>query len=352
MNVVERATRALRAPSRPTERLSDFRLSGRGGPLVALAAVAAVMHAVSGYSASLELLLELCAAYAVGFLALAALCWGAGPNPPWLVILVTAAFGAAAGGYAAAAVALAPDWNDLLLWSRVRRDWQVGAAFSAFFIGLSLVTAAIRRSEHVEFETRQRLLEARLNMLAARIEPHFLMNTLANLRYLVRSDAATAYAMLDHLSDFLQGALERSRDLRSTLDQEVQLIESYLSIMKIRLGDKLDFAIDVPDALRSRPFPALLLQTLVENAVMHGIEPADGAGFIRILAFEEGDSMRVAVADNGVGYNASNSALEGTGLKNVRERLAALDAARASLEIESPPGIGTKAVVTLPKSTG
>ena len=125
------------------------------------------------------------------------------------------------------------------------------------------MTSAVRQSEQAEFETRQRLLEARLKMLSARIEPHFLMNSLANLRYLIKSDPSTAYEMLDHLSGFLQGAIERSRDLATTLGQEVQLIESYLRIMQIRLGDKLRYQIDVPNHLHSAPLPALLLKLKV-----------------------------------------------------------------------------------------
>src|SRR5690606_40093334 len=103
------------------------------------------------------------------------------------------------------------------------------------------VTAAVRRREQRASEAQRQLVEARLQTLTAQIEPHFLMNTLANLRYLIKTDSRAAHEMIDHLADFLEGALERSRGLRSSLGEEIQLVESYLSIMRIRFGDRLSF---------------------------------------------------------------------------------------------------------------
>ncbi|HTQ35431.1 MAG TPA: histidine kinase, partial [Steroidobacteraceae bacterium] len=296
--------RLARGGDLPAARLGEFTFAGRTGPFVALVVVATGMFLFSGYSRSLQLLLELCAAYSVAFSVLALLARRMGTNAPWRYVLAVAVLGAALGGCVSAAIALAPDWRALLVPARAVRPWERGAAFSTFFVGLSLATAAVRQREHGEFATRQRLLESRLQMLAARIEPHFLMNTLANLRYLVKSDPATAYAMLDHLSEFLQGALERSRDLRSTLGHELQIIESYLAIMRIRLGEKLRFDVDVPPGLRAMAFPSLLLQTLVENSITHGIEPLDGTGTVVIRAREEGARIVLTVTDDGAGFSA------------------------------------------------
>jgi LytS/YehU family sensor histidine kinase len=288
----------------------------------------------------------------VAFALLATLAWVMGPDPPWRVVLVVAVLGATLGGGAAAAIALAsaPDW--LAAWSTsprtVLREWLLGAIFSAFFVSLSLAGAAARQRERMESEARQRLLEERLQLLAARIEPHFLMNTLANLRYLVKSDAAAAYAMLDHLSDFLQGALERSRDLTSTLGHELQLVESYLAIMRIRLGDKLQFEIDAPRAVRDAPFPALLLQTLVENSITHGIGPSDQPGLVWIRAREEYRHIVLAVGDNGVGFDAQGKPGQGVGLRNVRDRLEAFYRGRASFTIGSAVAGGTEAMLVIP----
>lgn len=346
--------RAVGTSARPATRLGEFSFAGRVGPLVAFAAVVVGMYFWSGFDRSLRLLLELCAAYLVPFALLAGLARVMGPDAPWRYILLVAVPGAALGGCAAVAIAFAPNWGIVLASSpgRMLGEWLMGAAFSAFFLGLSLATAAVRQRERVEFETRQRLLEARLQMLSARIEPHFLMNTLANLRVLVKSDAATAHAMLDHLSNFLQGALERSRDLNSTLGHEVQIVESYLAIMRIRLGEKLRFEIDVPQAVRAVPFPSLLLQTLVENSITHGIGPADRPGTVRIQAREQDQSIVLIVADDGVGLDAEGQAGHGLGLRNVRDRLEAFYHGRASFRIGVAPAGGTEAVIGIPREGG
>jgi hypothetical protein len=344
--------RAVGATARPATRLGEFSFAGRIGPLMVFAAVAVGMYLWTGFDRSLRLLLELCVAYLVPFTMLAGLARKEGPDPPWHHILMVAVLGAALGGGAAVAIAFAPDWNTVMTPppQRMLREWELSAAFSAFFVGLALATAAVRQRERVEFETRQRLLEARLHMLAARIEPHFLMNTLANLRVLVKSDAAAAHAMLDHLADFLQGALERSRDLNSTLGHELQIVESYLAIMRIRLGDKLRFEIDVPQFVRDLPFPSLLLQTLVENSVTHGIAPGDRPGTVRISAREQPGSIVLMVADDGVGFDAQGKPGQGVGLRNVRDRLEAFYHGRASFTIGNAPAGGTEAVIGIPRA--
>lgn len=348
MALVERLSRAFRGKTQATQRLGDFTLAGRLGPIAALAAVSAAMYVHAGYNDTLQLLLELCAAYAVAFLALAGLSALAGPDPPWRYILPTALAGTAAGGVASVMVGYAPNWLALLDYSRLLPEWGIGAAFAGFFVGVSLAGAAVRERDRAEFETRERLLEARLQMLAARIEPHFLMNTLANVRYLVKSDPALAYAMLDHLSDFLQAALELSRDLSSTLGQELQIVQSYLTIMRIRMGDKLEFDFDLDEPAAQVPFPSLLLQTLVENAIQHGIEPLENAGSITIRTHDGSDCVGVEVSDTGAGFE--NVAEPGLGLQNVRDRLETFYRGRASFDIASAPGRGTKVTLTIPKN--
>jgi LytS/YehU family sensor histidine kinase len=266
-------------------------------------------------------------------------------------VLVVAVLGAALGGCAAASIAFAPDWTAAWTTSprTVLREWLLGATSSAFFVGLSLAAAAARQRERAALESRHRLLEERLQMLTARIEPHFLMNTLANLRYLVKTDAATAYVMLDHLSDFLQGALDRSRDQNSTLGHELHIVESYLAIMRIRLGEKLSFEVEVPQSVCDVPFPALLLQTLVENSITHGIAPADRAGQVWIRAREEYRHIVVSVGDNGVGFNAQGKPGQGVGLRNVRERLEIFYRGRASFTIGSAASGGTEAMLVIPR---
>lgn len=325
-------------------RLSEFRLRDRGGPLLATAIVLIVLYFAFGSDSSgFQLFVKLCAAAFVPYAALAALAAVKGEDAPWIWVLPVAIAGVIGGGFAAAA---APDFDDPILV-----DWSLGAAFGAFFIGLSLATSAVRRQEQIEFETRQRLLEARLQTLTARIEPHFLMNTLANVSALVESDAKGAHEMLEHLADLLQAALEHSRDPGSTLGKELELIESYLAIMRMRLGDRLRFKVESSAGLDDIAFPALLLQTLVENAVAHGIEPGTGAGSVSVEAAQEGERIVVTIKDDGVGFDPARCA-DGTGLQNVRDRLGSYFSGKASLRLDSSPGLGTTARVTFPAVRG
>ena len=175
-----------------------------------------MFYAWRGPVGAFLILVKLWAAYSTAWLALATLAALKGVDAPWRAVLPTAIVGAALGGVVAATMAFAPNWPALLDASSVLPEWTIGAAFAMFFVALSLVTAEIRRRELLAADTRRQLLEARLQTLTAQIEPHFLMNTLANLRYLINSDSKAASQMLDHLADFLHGALERSRATHST----------------------------------------------------------------------------------------------------------------------------------------
>jgi sensor histidine kinase YesM len=123
-------------------------------------------------------------------------------------------------------------------------------------------------------EARQSETLARLALLQAQIEPHFLFNTLANVQSMIQRDPQTASQMLDHLNRYLRGSLSRTRNPTSTCGDEIELIEALLAIAAIRLGARLRYRIRLPDDLRNVQLPPLLLQPLVENALKHGIEPA------------------------------------------------------------------------------
>ena len=327
----------------PRGRLSDFSWAGRGGPLAAFIAIAGALFVWRGPSAAFWLLTELWMAYSVAWLALTTLARVRGIDAPWRSVIPTAVMGIVLGGVASAAIALAPNWRAMLDTSHLLAPWGLGAAFSAFFVGLSLVTAEVRRRDQLMADARRQLLEARLQTLTAQIEPHFLMNTLANLRYLINSDAPAASRLLDHLADFLQGALERSRTPRSTLGAEVALVASYLTIMQVRLGERLTFTVHAPSEFADVPFPPLLLQTLVENALRHGIEPSEAGGRVEVNVERRGDRITVSVRDNGVGL-APDSA-PGVGLHNTRERLATFYDGTASLELA--PALPSGAVVAI-----
>lgn len=334
-------------PSQAAGRLGDFSLAGRLAPAIAFVVVSLCGYVLVGYGPGLETLMKLSASYLVAYVSLALLAGIKGTNAPWSLVLPTAAFGIVAGGFAASAVVYAPDWTALLDTRILLPEWVPGAAFSAFFVGLSLVTGSARHEQQVEFEAKQRVLEARLQTLTARIEPHFLMNTLANLTELVKSEPDTAHAMLEHLVDLLQAALEQSRDLRSTLGQELKLIESYLTIMRMRRAEKLEFTLDDASEYADIAFPALLLQTLVENAVDHGIGPRCERGHIRVHVAYTEKKLTIAVSDDGVGFDTNNYT-EGTGLQNVRERLQSFFGGNAEFSIDSNPDSGTIARVRFP----
>ena len=326
---------------------SSVRLIGRLGPVALLLGVASAMYWWGGTTSSVAMLVKLWVAYSVAFIALASLAKLQGSDATWAYLLPIAICGIAIGGFAGAAVVFAPNWQMLLEPLSVGSEWAIGAAFSVFFVGVFLVTAEARRREQSAEDARRQLLEARLQTLTAQIEPHFLMNTLANLRYLIRTDTRTASRMLEHLADFLQGALERSRAAHSTLGQELDLVESYLSIMQIRLGKRLRFTTEVPDELRDVPFPPLLLQTLVENAVTHGIEPSEKDGSIAVTVRRDGARIVVHVTDDGVGIGGKECPY-GVGLSNTRDRLATFYRGKASFELVPGSTAETVAAITIP----
>ena len=189
-------------------------------------------------------------------------------------------------------------------------------------------------------ESRVHEADLRLGVLQAQVEPHFLFNTLASVRALVRQDPAQAEATLDALVDFLRATIPKLREdrgLHATLGQQLDLCSSYLALMQVRMGGRLTYDVRADDALRAAPFPPSLLITLVENAIKHGIEPRPGPGRIEIDAVREGDALRVQVRDDGAGLQPGLST--GVGLANVREQLAARYGARAAF-VQSPAAEG------------
>jgi sensor histidine kinase YesM len=178
------------------------------------------------------------------------------------------------------------------------------------------------------------------------------LNTLANVRSLIKRDGDRARDMLDHLSDYLHVALPRMRQSQSTLEREVALSTSYLSIMQIRMGDRLRYRVHLGEDTAGLTFPPMLLQTLVENAVKHGLEPSAEPGEVLIsaelIASPGGDCLRVCVADTGIGFGRANTSGTGIGLINIRQRLHSLYGADASLEISPNMPTGVVATLSIP----
>ena len=198
--------------------------------------------------------------------------------------------------------------------------------------------------------TQKELTEAKLHLLNAQVEPHFLYNTLASAQLLTRSDPVRAESMLGHLIQYLRHSLPKAEDDLSTLGAELERALAYLEILKIRMGDRLDVQVDVPDALRGTQMPAMMLQTLVENAIKHGLEPRTGGGIVWIRARHDGDGVAVTVADNGDGFTGKTSGT-GIGLKNVRERLRLRYGGDANLSVIANFPAGVAATITVPAAT-
>lgn len=209
-----------------------------------------------------------------------------------------------------------------------------------------------RRNEQVaarETVTEKELAVAKLGLLHAQVEPHFLYNTLGSAKYLIKSDPAKAEEMLDNLIMYLRHSLPRTEDAASTVGEELERARAYLDILQIRMGSRLQTHIDVPEALRAIPFPTMMLQTLVENAIKHGLEPKSGGGNIWILAREQDGRVSVTVADDGRGFN-NETAGTGIGLKNVRERLKLAYGSEANFGIVANFPCGVAATIAVPVS--
>jgi len=218
---------------------------------------------------------------------------------------------------------------------------------SAAVLGLPLWLARTRAHAQQLADLRSAALVAELKALQAQVEPHFLYNTLANTRYLARHQPPRAVEMLEHLIAYLHSALPDMRSQASTLGREFELADHYLALMAIRFGERLQYRLDCPSALASAAMPPLLLMTLVENAVRHGVEPKPGRVHIDVTAGHQGGVLTIVVADDGAG--PGETALgSGVGLRNLRQRLQALYGTRAGFILRRTDAGTTEAVLTLP----
>ena len=208
-----------------------------------------------------------------------------------------------------------------------------------------------RRQEQVTSKmtvTEKELTVAKLSLLHAQVEPHFLYNTLASAQVLTRTDPARADEMLGNLILYLRHSLPRTDDGLSTVGEELERARAYLDILKIRMGSRLQLQIEVPHALKAMLFPTMMLQTLVENAIKHGLEPKPGGGTVWILARATDAGVAVTVADDGRGFSAEGGGT-GIGLRNVRERLRLAYGADAGFAIVANFPSGVAATITVPQ---
>lgn len=186
--------------------------------------------------------------------------------------------------------------------------------------------------------------------MEAQIEPHFLFNSLANVQRLFETEPASGERLLENLKAYLRAALPQMREPRSSLAGEAALARAYLEVLGARMGKRLQFAIDVPAELRDHAFPPMMLITLVENAVKHGIHPSPDGGAVCLRARRDRARLIVDVVDTGIGFRGEGG--NGVGLANIRARLAALYGAAGTLALDSnePHGVIASIAVPTPES--
>ena len=191
-------------------------------------------------------------------------------------------------------------------------------------------------------------MQAQLQMLQAQIEPHMLFNTLANLQGLIAIDPPRAQLLLEQLIAWLRAALKSSRAAATTLEEEFSLMDAYLGLMAIRMGERLAYRLDLSPALAGVQIAPMLLQPLLENAIRHGLEPKIEGGWLDVSAAQQGAELVLSVRDTGLGLDAPASHGTGLGLENIRERLHALYGSEASLTLTDNAPCGTVATITIP----
>jgi len=246
-----------------------------------------------------------------------------------------------------------------LICEPVRAAWAdwFNVDHGANLENLQAITRAIsrrvseRRREEAaatrETATQKELTVAKLSLLHAQVEPHFLYNTLASAQILTRSDPAKADQMLGNLIVYLRTSLPRTEDSLSTLGEEIERSRAYLEILRLRMGERLAMQIQVPEAMKRVPLPPMMLQTLVENAIKHGLEPSPRGGTVWVTAREADGKAAITVADDGRGFSDDGGGT-GIGLKNVRERLRLAYGESASFAIVSNYPAGVAATITVP----
>jgi len=228
-------------------------------------------------------------------------------------------------------------------------DWAMAIAVG--YLVIQRIAAAREDTHRVELQrtaTEVRQMGARLTVLEAQIEPHFLFNTLSNIRRLCQQDRDNGRNMLAHLSRYLRAALPKMRRDHATLADEVELAMAYLELQKIRMGERLSVLVRIPDEHRGASMPTMMLVTLVENAIKHGLSPLPDGGSIVITSVRHGDCLDLTVSDTGRGFVAGSGS--GVGLSNIRARLSALYGDQASLRLAGNQPRGVQATISIPWS--
>ncbi len=257
----------------------------------------------------------------------------------WNVVVEGAGAGAGAG----------PSGDSL--FSRRSALLGVSSVFYVMFFfhvqeRLSYFRAMIEDEQGKKVSNENRLTESRLKLLQAQIEPHFLFNTLTSIVALDETDSESAKRMQLNFIQYLEASLVRTRSGKTTVRGEADGIRAYLELFKIRMGRRLGYSIDVEEETRNAPFPSMLIQPIVENAVKHGLEPKIDGGDISITVKKRGDRLRWEIADTGLGM--SEEAVPGVGLSNIIERLDYIYGDKGQLILEENSPRGLKVIIEAP----
>lgn len=260
--------------------------------------------------------------------------------------------------------------NNTLLDDLIRKGPDILlAGFIAGIIYTAIITLVVHaRRKQLEVRNQQleqqakaaelarQLADARLKLMQAQVEPHFLFNTLASVQHLAEPNAPEAARLTRDLITFLRAGLGGLRDDTTTLKREFTMAAAYLAIMQTRMGERLQYALDLPAALANKSMPPAMLISLVENAIKHGVEPATDGGRINITAEDKNGVLNISVRDTGLGLSqqtATESGVSGigggVGLTNIRERLHVLFGESAKLTIEENPPRGVTVTIAIQK---
>ncbi len=328
--------------------------------VVALAVVASLVMLPMTRNTYIELLGEmLFVAMVLLFAFTLAGAWRQTLLPRWVAQVLAIALGAVLSPLVVQLLAAGGDFSAFLASGPHLRGY-VMVTLSAALLGTLFGLGALfreretqLRAQALQFELERETLQrqaadARLQLLTAQIEPHFLLNTLANVQQLVESGSPQAAPVFRSLTAYLRAAMPQLHaSTPATLGDEERLVRAYLELMLMRMPDRLAFAVEIAPELRNLPFPQMGLLTLVENAIRHGIDPGCEPGRIQVGACREASTVHLWVADTGVGLT-DDGAGGGSGLRNLQERLRAFFGPDARLELsaQSPQGLRADIFVT------
>jgi len=213
------------------------------------------------------------------------------------------------------------------------------------------VKAAVATETADSEQLKRQVVEARMAAMQAQVEPHFLFNTLASIDHLIETDPPRASTMQKNLIALLRASMPSMREsnpAQHNLGREMAVIRPYLEILKVRMEDRLQATIHVPEGLLSAEFPPMMIQSLVENAIKHGLEPKAEGGTLTVSAEIVHGRLAVTVADTGLGFGRADTAGTGIGLANIRERLKLLYGDKASMVVADNLPSGTVVTLTVP----